>query len=67
VTTKLTGNGFGISEVRSLCGVDTTGLAASLATLLVGLPRKKKRARGENEPSHRLIDVTFITSYKIVW
>jgi len=38
VTTKLTDSGFEISELRSVCrGVDTTGLAASLPTLPVGL------------------------------
>jgi len=32
-----TGFGIGISEVRSLCGVDITGLAASLLTFPGGL------------------------------
>ena len=37
VTAELTHSSFGISEVRSLPGVDTTGLATSLPTLSVGL------------------------------
>jgi len=37
VTTKLTDSSFGISEVHSLCGVDTTGLAVLLPKLPVGL------------------------------
>jgi len=49
--TKLTDSGFGISEVRSLCRVDTTGLAASLPTLPVGLAchRRSSEHVGEIE------------------
>jgi len=37
VTSKLSDSSFGISELCSLCGVDTTGLAALLPTLPVEL------------------------------
>jgi len=37
VTIKLTRSGFRISKVHSLCGFDTTRLAASFTTLLVRL------------------------------
>jgi len=52
VMTKLTDSGLGISEVRSLPGLDTTGLAVSLPTLLVGLACchwKSSEHLGQNE------------------
>jgi len=51
--TKLTDSGSGISEVRSLCRVNTTGLAGSLPTLPVGLAchRRSREHVGEIEMS----------------
>ena len=42
-------SGFGILEVRSLCGVDSTGFSASLRTLPVG--RSIEHWKKRNEPS----------------
>jgi len=51
IISKLTDSGFGISELHSLCGVDTTGLAASLPILPVGLACHGRSSEhvGQNE------------------
>jgi len=57
ITTKLTDRGFSISELRSLCGVDTTGLAASLPILSVGLACYGRSSEHLGENEMRLLSV----------
>jgi len=53
VTNQLTNSGFGISELHSLCKVNTTGLAAPLPTLPARLACHGRSSEhvGENEMS----------------